>query len=163
MGYIVFTERRHQLIIDLLPVFIAKKLGFENYLYLSRGESKDTGRARDLILANCFEAVIGAIYLDKGYQAAQDFLQKNLLVELPKIIEGRLFIDPTSSFQEISQERLGITPTYKVISESGPDHDKHFEVGAFIDQEQVGLGAGPSKQAAQIEAAANALQNKKWE
>lgn len=156
------TNWRSSLVNGKMISEVARKLGFEEYLYLSRGESKDTGRARDLILANCFEAVIGAIYLDKGYDVSQKFLQENLLTELPQIIEGKLFIDPKSSFQENSQEKLGITPTYKVISESGPDHDKHFQVGAYIDKEQVGLGKGPSKQAAQIEAAANAMKNKNW-
>jgi len=156
------TNWRSSLVNGNMISKIARRLGFENYLYLSRGESKDTGRARDLILANSFEAVIGAVYLDQGFAAAKQFIHKNLLAELPAIISGKLFIDPKSSFQEMSQEKTGVTPSYKVLQESGPDHDKHFTVGAFIGEEQVGVGEGPSKQAAQITAAEDALKNKKW-
>ncbi len=157
------TNWRSSLVNGRMISEIAKRLGFEDYLYLSRGESKDTGRARDLILANCFEAVIGAIYLETGYDGAQKFIQENLLTELPGIIEGKLFVDPKSSFQEKSQDETGVTPTYEVLDESGPDHDKHFKVGAFIGKDQVGIGEGPSKQSAQTKAAENALQNKNWQ
>lgn len=156
------TNWRSSLVNGNMISKIARRLGFENYLYLSRGESKDTGRARDLILANSFEAVVGAVYLDQGFESAKQFIHKNLLTELPAIISGKLFIDPKSSFQELSQEKTGVTPAYKVLQESGPDHDKHFTVGAFIGDEQVGVGEGPSKQAAQITAAEDALKNKKW-
>jgi len=157
------TNWRSSLVNGRMISKVAKRLGFEDYLYLSRGEKKDTGRARDLILANCFESVIGAIYIEKGYEASQKFIQKNLLTELPGIIKEKLFIDPKSSFQEISQEKKGITPTYEVLDEAGPDHDKHFKVGAFIDNDQVGTGEGPSKQVAQTKAAEDALKNQKWQ
>ncbi len=156
------TNWRSSLVNGRMISSVAKKLGFEDYLYLSHGEQRDEGRARDLILANCFEAVIGAIYLDQGFDAAQRFIHTNLVGELPKIIEDQLYRDPKSQFQEMSQEKSGITPNYKVLSETGPDHNKHFVVGAYINDEKVGEGTGPSKQAAQITAAADALAKKGW-
>ena len=156
------TNWRSSLVNGRMISSVAKKLGFEDYLYLSHGEQRDQGRARDLILANCFEAVIGAIYQDQGFGAAQKFIHKNLVGELPKIIEAQLYRDPKSQFQEISQEKSGVTPTYKVLSETGPDHNKHFVVGAYIKEEKAGEGTGPSKQAAQIDAAADALKKKGW-
>lgn len=138
---------------------IAKRLGFEKFLLMSRGEAKDTGRARQVIMANCIEAVIGALYLDLGFKAAEDFIVKEILVELPNIIAGGSYLDPKSKLQEIVQEKRGITPTYGVISETGPDHNKLFVVGAFIGKEEVGRGQGPSKQEAELAAAENALKN----
>lgn len=142
----------------------AKRLGFDKYLKLSRGESKSIGRARQLILANTFEAVIGAIYLDQGYEVAKKFIKKNLIVNLPKIIEEKLYIDPKSLFQEVVQEKEGITPRYDVINEEGPDHDKVFTVAVMVGDKVWGRGKGPSKQLAQQEAAKAAIkkyQNKK--
>lgn len=135
----------------------AKELGFEEHLRLSRGEKKGTKRARQIILANSFEAVIGAIYLDKGYEVAKSFIEKNLLVKLPTIIETKAYIDPKSRFQELAQERDGVTPNYKVIGEEGPDHEKIFTIGAFIGEKLMGEGKGASKQAAEQVAAADAL------
>jgi ribonuclease III len=136
---------------------IAKRLGFEKFLLMSRGEAKDTGRARQVILANCIEAVIGAMYLDAGYQETCNFIAREILLELPAIISGGSYMDPKSKLQEIIQEKRGLTPTYGVISETGPDHNKIFVVGAFVGQEEVGRGTGPSKQEAELSAAHNAL------
>ena len=138
---------------------IAKRLGFEKFLLMSRGEAKDTGRARQVILANCIEAVIGALYLDLGYQATTNFIAREVLVELPKVISGGSYMDPKSKLQEIVQEKRGVTPTYSVVSETGPDHNKVFVVGAYIGEQEVGQGTGPSKQEAELAAAENALKN----
>lgn len=139
----------------------AKELGFEEFLLLSRGEAASSGRARQLILANSFEAVIGAVYLDKGYDVAKEFIQKFLIVKLPKIIEEKLYIDPKSNFQELAQEREAITPRYEVISEEGPDHAKVFTVVAKVGDKEWGRGVGSSKQIAQQEAAKDALKKYK--
>jgi len=136
---------------------IAKRLGFEKFLLMSRGEAKDTGRARQVILANCIEAVIGAIYLDGGYEEARRFIEREVLVELPKIIDEGAYLDPKSKLQEIVQEKSGITPSYGVVSESGPDHNKVFVVAALVGSKEVGRGTGPSKQEAEIAAAEDAL------
>lgn len=141
---------------------IARDLGFNDFLLLSRGEAKELGKARQYILANTFEALIGAIYLDQGYKVCQDFIEKYLVVKLPEIIEKGLFKDAKSRFQEEAQERVGITPTYKVLEEWGPDHAKHFMVGVFLGEELVAKGEGSSKQEAELEAAQNALKIKNW-
>jgi ribonuclease III len=138
---------------------IANRLGFEKFLLMSRGEAKDKGRARQVILANCIEAVIGALYLDAGYQATTNFIANEILVELPRIIEGGSYVDSKSKLQEIVQEKRGVTPTYGVVSETGPDHNKIFVVAAYVGQEEVGRGTGPSKQEAELAAAENALSN----
>jgi ribonuclease-3 len=136
---------------------IAKRLGLEKYLLMSRGEAKDTGRARQVILANCIEAIIGAIYLDSGYEACEKFITREILVELAQIIDEGEYMDPKSRLQELAQEKLGITPTYVVVSETGPDHNKVFVVAAMIGSDEVGRGTGPSKQEAEISAAIDAL------
>ncbi len=136
---------------------IARRLDIEQYLMMSKGESKDTGRARQVILANALEAVIGAIYLDQGYEVAKDFITREVLVELPNIINQGAYLDPKSKLQEIVQEKRGITPAYAVMSETGPDHNKVFLVGVFLGKEKVGEGSGPSKQEAEVSAAENAL------
>jgi len=141
---------------------IAKNLDLNDFLLLSRGEVKEIGKARQYILANTFEAVIGAIYLDLGYKVCQNFIKKYLIKELPHIIEARLFKDSKSQFQEEAQERVEITPTYKVLEEWGPDHVKHFIVGVFLDKELVAEGEGSSKQEAEEKAAKNALEIKHW-
>jgi ribonuclease-3 len=156
------TNWRSSLVNGKMISIVARRLGFEEYLYLSRGEQRDAGRARELILANCFEAVIGALYLDQGFAVAQKFIHQHLVIELPHIIEENLYRDPKSQFQEIVQEKIGITPTYQVISETGPDHNKHFVVGAYIKDQKAGEGAGPSKQTAQLAAAEDALKKKTW-
>lgn len=141
---------------------VAAGLALDQFLFMSRGEAKDNGRARQYILANTFEAVIGAIYLDQGYAASQSFIKKNLLGELDRILKEKLYQDPKSQFQEKAQGKMGITPTYEVLKEWGPDHDKHFVVGVYLEKKIVGKGEGPSKQEAQRQAAADALKNKGW-
>ena len=142
---------------------LAKELGFNDFLLLSKGEEKETGKARLYILANTFEALIGAIYLDQGYEVAKNFVEKSLIEKkLPEIIEKGLFKDPKTRFQEEAQERVKITPTYKVLEEWGPDHAKHFVVGVFLGNELIAKGEGTSKQEAEEEAAKNALKIKGW-
>lgn len=133
-----------------------------DYLLLSRGETKDTGRARQYILANTYEAIIGSIYLDSGYDGARDFIERTLLPKLEKIITGNLWLDAKSLFQEKSQENLGLTPTYKTLKEDGPDHAKKFTVGLFTGKEKVVEGEGFSKQEAESDAARKALELKGW-
>ena len=142
---------------------ISKDLGFEEYLFLSRGEAKDAGsKARQIILANAFEAIVGAIYLDQGMPAATQFIKKEVLSKLSHIIEYGLYVDAKSRFQELVQEKFAVTPNYRVLSETGPDHSKNFKVGAYIGEKFMAEGAGTSKQEAQMAAATNALQTN-WE
>lgn len=138
------------------------KLGMNEFLLLSRGESKDTGRARQIILANAFEALIGALYLDQGYVAAKDFIGKQLFHKTDDVVARRLWQDAKSRLQEIAQELNGVTPTYQLVDQSGPDHDKVFIVGAYIGQEKIAQGSGRSKQEAEQAAAEKALQAKGW-
>jgi ribonuclease-3 len=140
----------------------AKSLEFNEYLLLSQGESKDTGKARKSILANTFESIIGAIYLDKGYNDCKKFIKKNLIVELDNIIEKGLYKDAKSKFQEQAQSKAEVTPLYKVLDEYGPDHDKQFVVGVFLGEELVAQGVGSSKQEAEINAAKKGLEVKNW-
>ncbi len=136
---------------------VAGGLGINEFLMLSRGESKDTGRARQVILANTMEALIGAVYLDHDYKTVQKFVKENVLSGLDYIIKNNLYKDAKSSFQEKSQEKHGITPIYKVIEETGPDHDKIFTVGVYLENNLAGQGQGPSKQEAEQKAAEDAL------
>lgn len=135
----------------------AARCGFEPMLRLSRGEKRGTERARAQILANSFEAVIGSMYLDQGYEAAKKFITENLLVTFKDILESGSWMDPKSHLQEVAQSREGHTPIYKVLSEEGPDHDKIFTVGVFVNGTLKGQGTGPSKQAGQQRAAESAL------
>jgi ribonuclease-3 len=141
---------------------LARDLGFNDFLLLSKGEAKELGKARLYILANTFEALIGALYLDQGYKACQGFIEKHLMSKLPDILQKGAFKDAKSRFQEEAQEKVGITPFYKVLEEWGPDHAKHFVVGVFLDKELVAKGEGSSKQEAEEEAAKNALEVKGW-
>ncbi len=141
---------------------LAGELDFNEFLLLSKGESKELGKARQYILANTFEALIGSIYLDSGYKPCQEFIKKYLIKKLPEIIRKGLFRDAKSSFQEGAQERVGITPTYKVLRESGPDHAKHFIIGVFLGEELIAEGEGFSKQEAEEAAAKEGLKEKKW-
>ena len=141
---------------------IARDLDISEYLLLSRGEAKDQGRARQVILANAMEAVIGAMYLDSGFEKTHDFIKKNILVRLPQIIKTGSFIDPKSKLQELVQDKSGITPTYKVLSEEGPDHKKIFAMGVYVENNEVGSGTGPSKQEAELTAAEDALLKERW-
>lgn len=141
---------------------IAQNLNFNDFLLLSQGEVKEEGKARQYILSNAFESFIGSLYIDQGLNACKDFVEKNLLKELPNIIEMGLFKDAKSCFQEEAQERAGVTPIYSVLEESGPDHAKKFKVGVFLRDELVAEGEGFSKQEAEEEAAKNALKIKGW-
>ena len=141
---------------------VAKKLEFNDFLLLSRGEKKETGKAREYILANTMESFIGALYLDQGLKAAAKFIIKHILSELPRVLESNLYQDAKSHFQEIAQEKTGITPAYSVLKEWGPDHVKHFEIGVYLNKELVAQGQGSSKQEAEQDAATNGLETKGW-
>lgn len=141
----------------------SEKLAVNQYLLMSKGESKDEGRARQYILANVFEACIGAIYLDQGYEVAKEFIAKQLFANTEEIIDKRLWQDAKSRFQELSQEHASITPTYETISQEGPDHDRVFTVGVFLRKEKVAEGKGRSKQEAEQQAAEAAVKAKNWD
>ncbi len=138
-------------------------LKINQYLLMSKGESKDEGRARQFILANVFESCIGAMYLDRGYEAARTFIAKWLFDNTEDIVKKRLWQDAKSRFQELSQEHASITPTYDTLSQDGPDHDRIFTVGVFLRNEKVAEGKGRSKQEAEQQAAQAALVAKNWE
>lgn len=138
----------------------AKRIGMEEYLKVSRGESKNAGKARDLILANAFEALLGAIYLDQGYDVVKKFVGDHIIYKLDEILKNEHFIDAKSRLQELSQDKFSITPTYETMVETGPDHNKKFVVAVLIGKKKIGEGEGNSKQKAQIAAAANALEDK---
>lgn len=135
----------------------AAREGFEPLLRLSRGEKRGSERARQQILANAYEAVIGALYLEKGYEAVRDYITKTLLTTFDAILEAGTWLDPKSRLQELVQNKEGFTPIYRVLSEEGPDHDKLFVIGVFVNNKQMGEGTGPSKQAAQVAAATAAI------
>ncbi len=142
---------------------ICDDLGVEAYLYLSKGESKDAqSKARHYILANAFEAIIGALYLDQGWDAAKAFIERTVLVKLPGVLQHQLYIDPKSRFQEAAQEKHGVTPSYKVLSEEGPDHAKVFQVGVYLGKDLVATGVGTSKHEAQVAAASEAVKKMDW-
>ncbi len=148
---------------NTLSAIAQDDLGMDEYLFLSRGEAKDAGsKARQYILANAIEALIGSVYLDQGWEVVSTFIERFVLSKLAHILEHRLYIDPKSRFQEASQETVGVTPSYRVISETGPDHAKEFDVGVYLGGELVASGKGTSKQDAQIEAARKALEVKGW-
>lgn len=157
------TNLRAALVNANMLSVIAYEIGMEPYLFLSHGEAKDAGtKARNYIMANAIEALIGAIYLDKGYDLARQFVTRWILARIPYALERRLDIDAKSRFQESAQELLGITPTYKVLHEDGPDHAKVFKVGVFLDKEHIATGEGTSKQEAQTDAAEKAIAAKNW-
>ncbi len=141
---------------------ISEELNINNFLFLSRGEKKTNGRSHNYILADALEAIIGAIYLDQGFSATEKFITKHIIKELPAIIDNQLYRDSKSLFQEKAQEKMGVTPNYKLIAESGPDHNKHFKVGAYLGSSLVAEGKGESKQEAQQDAATKSLEAKKW-
>ena len=141
---------------------VALSLGMNEYLLLSKGEAKDIGKARSYILANTYEAYVGSVYLDRGYDVACDFITKTLLVQIDTIISKKLWRDSKSLVQEKSQEYLNVTPSYKVLHESGPDHDKQFTVGIFFGNDLIAEGKGKSKQEAEQQAAHDALEIKEW-
>lgn len=134
------------------------QLGYEPLIRLSKGEKHGKERARSVIVADCFEAVIGAIYLDQGYKTAEKFVREHILKKMDEILENEMWRDAKSQLQEIAQKTYGQTPSYKLLKEDGPDHDKMFTLGVFVDGKLVGTGSGHSKQQAQVEAAAKALE-----
>jgi len=140
----------------------SRELGINDFLLLSHGETKDTGRGRQEILGNAFEALIGALYLDAGYDHAKQFIERTLLPKLDRIISQGSHRDPKSTFQEQSQARAGVTPAYKVLREWGPDHEKKFLVAVFLNEEKIAQGKGFSKQEAEVQAAQKALEAKEW-
>jgi ribonuclease-3 len=156
------TASRASLVNSVTLAEIASKVYLEELLLLSKGESKDTGKARQTILADAFEAIIGAIYLDSGYLQAEKFITKFLLSEHKQIIERGLLKDSKSKIQEKSQEIFGLTPNYKILKETGPDHDKFFTVGIFFGNEKIAQGEGKSKQEAEQKAAQKALEERGW-
>lgn len=156
------TAYRAALVNAVTCAEIANKLGMNDYLLLSRGEAKDNGRARQVLLANAFEALVGAIYLDQGYDTARLFIEKHLFPKIDEIVKKKLWRDAKSAFQEKAQDAEGATPNYAVIRESGPDHDKQFVVGVYIKEALVAQGSGKSKQEAEQEAARAALEAKGW-
>jgi ribonuclease-3 len=158
----VLTAYRAALVNTITISRIATDLGMNDFLLLSRGEAKDTGRARQYILANTFEALIGALYLDQGYSASKEFIHTYLLPFTKEVVAGGLWQDAKSRFKELAQEKKSITPTYEIVKEEGPDHDKHFTVGIFLNTEQIAEGEGKSKQEAEQSAAENALKEKGW-
>lgn len=157
------TNWRASLVKGDMLAKVASKIDFEEYLYLSKGEAKDTNsKARRYILANAVEALIGAIYIDHDYETCKKFVKEFIIVELPQILESKSYMDPKSRFQEASQDEVGVTPTYEVIEEKGPDHDKYFKIGVYLGDEKVAVGEGSSKQEAQMDAAQKGCELKGW-
>lgn len=156
------TTWRAALVNAKMLSFIAKELGLNNFLLLSRGEARELGKARQYILANTFEALVGSIYLDQGFEACRKFIENCLIKHLPEIIKKGLYKDSKSLLQEEAQERIEVTPTYEVLEEWGPDHAKHFIIGVFFGKKLIAKGEGSSKQEAEEEAAKNALEEKGW-
>lgn len=156
------TALRSALVNAVIIASVAENIGMNDYLLLSRGEAKDRGKARQYILANTYEALIGAIYLDQDYEAADKFISETLLPRTEEIVNKKLWRDAKSLVQEKAQEYLSVTPQYKVLSESGPDHDKHFTIGIYFGGDRAGEGKGKSKQEAEQAAALAALKANNW-
>lgn len=157
------TAYRSALVNAVIISEIAQKVGMNDFLLLSKGESKDMGKARMYILANTFESFVGAVFLDSGYLVAQEFITKNLLPKTDEIVSKKLWRDAKSFVQEKAQEYLGVTPAYKVVKEAGPDHDKHFTIGVYFGADFITQGTGKSKQEAEQSAAHNAIVLNKWD
>lgn len=156
------TAYRAALVNAVLMGGIAKDIGMNEYISLSKGESRDTGKARLYILADTFEAVIGAVYLDGGYEPAKEFIHSSILVHTDEVIRKGLFKDAKSMVQEKAQEESGVTPAYRVLKEIGPDHDKRFTIGIYFGDKLIAEGNGKSKQEGEQTAAQNALVKKGW-
>ncbi len=156
------TTYRAALVNAVTCAEVANNIGMNDFLLLSRGEAKDTGRARNILLANAFEALVGAIYIDQGYDEAKKFIEKNLFPKIDEIVKQRLWQDAKSALQEKVQEIDGVTPSYAIIRETGPDHDKHFIVGVYVKDALVAEGDGKSKQEAEQSAAREALDKNGW-
>jgi len=158
------TNLRASLVNAEMLAEVAESLNFNKYLLLSKGEAKDTGFGRRYILANTFEALIGAIYLDGGYKKCQQFIEKQLInPNLETILKEEKYKDAKSLLQEKTQADINITPVYKTLEEWGPDHAKHFRVGVFLGDKLIAEGEGTSKRIAEQEAAKKALQNEEWQ
>lgn len=156
------TAIRSALVNTISLASASTKLGVNDYLLMSKGESKDIGRARQYILANAFEAFIGALYVDQGYAIAQQFVADQLFKKTEEIVEKKLWQDGKSRFQELAQEHSSLTPTYTTLGQEGPDHDRVFSVGVFLGKEKIGEGKGRAKQEAEQEAALSAIAAKGW-
>ena len=156
------TAYRAALVNTVTIAQVAADIGLNDYLLLSRGEAKDIGRARQAILANTFESLIGAFYLDQGFEVAQGFINKYLIPRVGQVIAERRSQDAKSFFQERAQAETDITPAYELLRESGPDHDKTFTVGLYIGKELMATGSGHSKQEAEQVAAREGLKRRGW-
>lgn len=156
------TNWRASLVKGEMLAFVGDEIGIENFLLMSKGEKRDTGKARQYILANAIEAIIGAIYLDQGYEGSKKFIDKWIIIKLPEILKTKSYLDPKSYFQEKAQEIEQTTPHYEVLEEWGPDHEKMFLMGVFLDDKKVAEGKGDSKQEAQRNAAEKGLEAKDW-
>ncbi|MBP6883766.1 MAG: ribonuclease III [Candidatus Pacebacteria bacterium] len=156
------TAVRSALVNAIIISGMALEIGMNDFLLLSKGESKDMGKARQYILANTYEAYVGAVYLDQGYDTAEKFITKTLLHKTDEIVSKKLWRDSKSLVQEKAQEYVSLTPSYKVTHESGLDHDKHFTVGIFFGTDLIAEGKGKSKQEAEQKAAEAALKVRNW-
>ena len=156
------TAIRSALVNAVIISEVALKIGMNDYLLLSKGEARDNGKARQYILANTYEAYVGAVYLDQGYNMANKFIAATLLPHTEEIVSKKLWRDAKSLVQEKTQEFVGVTPVYKVLHESGPDHDKHFTVGIYFGPNLITEGKGKSKQEAEQAAAMSALKVNDW-
>ena len=156
------TALRSALVNAIIISEVASNIGMNDFLLLSKGETKDTGKARQYILANTYEAYVGAVYLDQGYEVANQFITKTLLPHTDEIVSKKLWRDAKSLVQEKAQEYVGFTPAYRVLHETGPDHDKHFTIGIYFGGELIAEGKGKSKQEAEQSAAMAALKMKNW-
>ncbi|MEK9180008.1 MAG: ribonuclease III [Patescibacteria group bacterium] len=140
---------------------VAEDVGLDDFILMSRGERRDTGKAREVILANAIEALIGAIYLDRGFEAVSGFVDRFVMPGLPEILKTKSYKDAKSELQEIIQEKLRVTPTYKVLEESGPAHKRIFRIGVYFEDKLIADGSGASKQEGELEAAKHALKKHK--
>lgn len=157
------TSWRAALVNTKMLAQVAQDLGFNDYLLLSHGEAKEGGKGREYILANTMEAFLGALYLDQGFKVCDSVIREHVLTRLPQVLEEKLFQDGKSRFQEVAQEKTGVTPTYAILEEWGPDHEKQFRTGVYLGEELAGEGTGSSKQEAEENAARSAMENKNWE
>jgi len=151
------TGVRAALVNSQMLALVADDIGLGDYILMSRGEAKEKGKARESLLADAFEAFLGSLYLDGGYDVAREFVEKHVLTHTKEVLQNNLYKDAKSAFQEYTQEKFKVTPTYKILKEVGPDHSKEFYVGVFVDKKQIATGQGMSKQEAEQEAAKNGL------
>ena len=159
----ILTSFRASLVNTDMLSRVSNDLNISDYLYLSKGERSDiNSKSKKSILADACEAIIGAIYLDQGFTKAKNFIYDNLIIHFEEILENKSYIDYKTFFQEVAQEKIGLTPTYKVIEENGPDHDKIFKMGLYIGDDLIAYGVGKNKQKAQEDAAKNGIEKKHW-